>query len=363
MKVVIYHDWLTGFRGGERVLEAICELFPEAPLYTLVYSPGTTSQTIENRTIHTSFLNKLPKISEHYRKWLPLFPIAVDSMQVKEECDLVISSSHCVIKGLQKPVNAKHLCYIHSPMRYIYDQFPVYFGKDQSVVTRLAAHLVRPYLQRWDYWTNDNVDQFVANSNFVAKRISNLYFREAAVIHPFVELDDFNQEIEEKDNYFIMLSAFAPNKRVDLAIEAFNQLGWPLKIIGQGQMEKLLKSMAGPTIEFLGSLPRNQVVHLLSKARGFIFPGIEDFGITPLEALASGTPVVAYHAGGVLETLNNEVAEFFYHATSQSLVDALRRFEQRNFSTKALKQVAQLFSKEQFKQQLNNQINFLMAKV
>lgn len=360
MKVVLLHDWLVGFRGGERVLEAFCEMFPDAPIYTLIHSPGSTSSTIEKHNIYSSFLNKIPNISKHYRKFLPLFPKAAESLKI-EEADLVISSSHCVIKGVKKPVGSRHLSYIHSPMRYIYDQFEVYFGKDAPLYQRVGAHAFRNYLTNWDIKSNQNVDMAVANSNFVSERIKEYYQLEPRVVHPFVDLADFEgNETVEKGDYYIMVTAFAPNKRVDLAIKSFNKLGLPLKIVGSGQQEKNLKNLAGPNIEFLGNLKRVEVVELFKKAKALIFPGVEDFGITPLESLASGTPVIAFKSGGVLETLNNDVAVFFEESTEESLIAAVNKFDKMTFDSDLLKQRARDFSKESFKKNMQKLIDEVM---
>lgn len=357
MKVVLLHDWLTGFRGGERVLEAFCELFPEAPIYTLIHDPGSTSPTIESKVIHSSFLSNIPGIAKHYRKFLPLFPKAAESLKITEDADIILSSSHCVIKGVKKPKNSKHISYIHSPMRYLYDQFEVYFGKDAPFYQRAGIKVFKDYLVNWDLNSNSNVDIPIGNSHFVAQRIKKYYDLDAQVIHPFVDLKDFrpfqNQNIQKED-YYIMVTAFAPNKRVDLAIEAFNKLGKNLVIIGGGQQEKMLKDMAGPTISFLGNVSREEVIDKFLKAKGMIFPGVEDFGITPLESLASGTPIIAYKIGGVLETLNDDVAQFFTDQSLVGLCDAVEKFERRDFDLNVLYQRAEDFSKEKFKERILN---------
>ncbi len=331
MKTVLLHDWLTGFRGGERVLEAFCEIFPEADIHTLIYVPGSTSKTIERHKIHTSFLNSWPGVEKHYRKFLPLFPKAAEGLKIEADVDVVLSSCHCVIKGVPKPAGAVHVSYIHSPMRYMYDQYDAYFGREvASLPIRLGAALFRDYLVNWDKRSNENVDFMIANSKFVRERIRRYYERDAEVIYPFVDFGDFadvQKNPRSKKDYFVMVTAFAPNKRVDLAIEAFNELKLPLKIIGSGQLEKQLRAKAGPTIEFLGSVPRKTVVETLAESRALIFPGVEDFGITPLEALAAGTPIIAYKAGGVLETLSEENTVFFEEASPKSLANAVRIFE------------------------------------
>lgn len=362
MKVVLLHDWLTGFRGGERVLEVICEMFPDAPLYTLIYNPGSTTPIIENRKITASFINKLPGKDEGYRKYLPLFPLAARSLKIIEDADLVISSSHCVIKGVKKPKHAKHLCYIHSPMRYIYDQFDNYFGKEASLLQRIGGRLFRQYLTQWDIASNGNVDLMVPNSNFVKERVTKFYGIDSTVVHPFVDLKDFEGEDLPKEDFYLMVTAFAPNKKVGVAIEAFNQLGKTLKIIGGGQQEEYLKSIAGNNIEFLGKLSRADVVSHMKRATGFVFPGVEDFGITPLESLAAGTPVIAYKIGGVLETLNDQVAEFFTDCSKDGLIQAINSFEKKSFDRDVLKARARDFSKEKFKERIQHLIDQLMEK-
>lgn len=362
MKVVLLHDWLTGFRGGERVLEAFCELFPDAPIYTLIHKPGSTSDTIESHKIKTSFLNSIPGIHKHYRKFLPLFPKAAESLKITEDADIILSSSHCVIKGVEKPAGSKHVSYIHSPMRYLYDQFDVYFGKDSPVYQRVGIKFFKDYLTNWDLNSNHNVDVPIGNSFFVKDRIKKYYKIDADVIHPFVDLKDFRsfqkQDIEKED-YYIMVTAFAPNKRVDLAIECFNKLGKKLVIIGSGQQEKMLKEMAGPSIEFLGNVSREEVIDKFLKAKGMIFPGVEDFGITPLESLASGTPIIAYKIGGVLETLNDDVCQFFTEQTNEALSEAIEKFENRNFDLQTLYDRAEDFSKERFKERILEVVNSL----
>ncbi len=350
MGIVILHDWLTCFRGGERVLDAICEMYPQAPVYTLIHKKGATNHRLESKIIKTSFLNRIPGIHKHYRKFLPLFPKAVESLSIPKDTKLVISSSHCVIKGVRKNSNAKHICYIHSPMRYLYDQYKTYFGPHSPLYQRLGMKIFKNYLVNWDLKSNENVDIFVANSQFVRKRVKTYYGRESDVIHPFVDLDEFREKRKdflEKKDFYLMVSAFAPNKRVDLAIESFNENKKPLKIIGQGQ-QCYLKKNPRDNIAFLGRLNRQEVINYLFQARGLVFPGIEDFGITPLEALAAGTPVIAYRKGGVLETLNEKVCEFFDNQTPADLNKAVERFEKKSFSQKNLWEKADSFSREAF---------------
>ena len=359
-KIVLMHDWLTGFRGGERVLEAFCELFPEAPLYSLIYKPGSTTSVIENRKITTSFLNSVPGIERHYRKFLPAFPKAAENLVITEKADIVLSSSHCVIKGVKKPEGSKHFSYIHSPMRYLYDQYDVYFGPDAPLYQQLGARVFKNYLINWDINSNHNVDYMIANAHFVQQRIAKYYKQRSDVIHPFVDLKDFRPvqaSAPDKEDFYLMVTAFAPNKRVDLAIQAFNKSGKYLKIIGSGQQDQFLRSIAKKNVEFLGNISREEVIDSFFRARALIFPGVEDFGITPLESLASGTPVIAYRAGGVLETLTDKTAHFFDSVSIEELIRTVDAFEQKNFKKEDLYERAEEFSKEKFKSNILNYIN------
>lgn len=342
------------------MLEVFAEMFPEAPIYTLIHVPGSVGPILGARKIHQSFLGSMPNIENSYRKFLPLFPKAAESLKITEKADLVLSSHHCVIKGVPKPEGAKHLSYVHSPMRYLYDQYDSYFGPHAPFLHRTGMKFFRNYLTTWDQRTCKNVDKILANSNFVQGRIKRVWNSDSEVVHPFVDLKDFEQKPVEKSDYYLMVTAFAPNKRVDLAITSFNRLGKKLVIIGSGQEEQRLRSMAGPTIEFKGNLSRQEVVSHFERARALVFPGVEDFGITPLESLASNTPVIAFRAGGVLETLNDQVAEFFSEASVESLMSAISRFETKTFDSNQLYARAQTFSRENFIKEMTKKIEEVM---
>lgn len=364
IKVAILHDWLVGFRGGERMLEALCEMYPEADIYTLLHKKGSVPHSIEKHPIFCSFLDKVPGIYDHYRKFLPLFPAAVDSMQLQKEYDLVLSSSHCVIKGLKKSKKAVHISYVYTPMRYMYDQFDVYFGKEAPLYQQLGARVFRNYISSWDKNSNKNVDHMVGISRFVCQRIKDIYSIDAKVIYPFVDLKDFSaMDVKNKkaEDFYLMVSAFAPNKRVDLAVEAFNKNGKKLKIVGGGQQDRMLREMAKPNVQFLGVLEREEILDLYFRAKGFIFPGIEDFGITPLESLAAGTPVIAYNLGGVLETMTADTAVFFNEQTVDSLNAAIVQFENKSFSAPLLREHANSFSKERFVREMSALIQNAMS--
>lgn len=327
-KVALVHDWLTGMRGGEYVLEAIAELFPEADLFTLVAFGDRISPALRRHPIHTSFLQKFPDAERRYRHYLPLMPRAIESLDLSG-FDLVVSSSHCVAKGVRKPPGAVHVSYVHAPMRYMWDRYDEYFGPDKaSFPVRLAAAAVRPYLQRWDVRSSrtGQVDAFAANSRFIAGRMRELYGRDARVIYPFADLSRFSRP-REPGAHYLMVGAFAPYKRVDLAIEVFNRLKLPLWIVGSGQDEEKLRAMAGPTVQFMGSLTNEAIAGLYSKCKAFVFPGKEDFGITPLEALASGAPVIAFGEGGASETVTERSGVFFREQTIEALGEAVAKIQ------------------------------------
>lgn len=355
-RVALIHDWLTGMRGGEYVLEAIAEMFPNAELFTLLHVPGTISGPLTRMPLHTSALQHMPGAASYYRHYLPLLPAFAATLDVTD-FELVVSSSHCVAKGVRKHPKAVHVSYVHAPMRYMWDRFDDYFGAGKtSTPVRLAAQLCRPFLQEWDKRVSQskNVDRLIANSGFIARQIEANYGRPACVIHPFANVHRFNAPRAPK-NYYLMVGAFAPNKRVDLAIEAFNQLELPLKIVGKGQEESKLRRLAGPNIEFLGAVDNETIANLYAGARAFIFPGIEDFGITPLEAMSAGCPVVAYAEGGALETVIDGVTGvYFQKQTAAALTAAVRKLDSGAvvLAEDLVRNHARRFSKQRFQAEL-----------
>lgn len=352
MRVALVHDWLTGKRGGEYVLEAIAELYPAAELFTLLHLPGAVDGVLAKLPCHTSWLQRVPAADRYYRHFLPVMPRLIEAFDLSGY-DLIVSSSHCVAKGIRRPAGSAHVSYVHAPMRYIWDRYDDYFGpKRAALPVRVAAAAVRGTLQAWDrrVSASDRVDLLIANSHFIAEQIERAYRRSAQVIHPFVDTTRFNRARRPTGSY-LMVGAFAPNKRVDLAIAAFNRLQLPLCIVGKGQEEERLRRIAGPTIEFLGALPNAEIEELYASSRAFVFPGIEDFGITPLEAMASGLPVIAFGAAGVLETVvDGETGIFFRSQTVESLMEAVLRVERGEveFEESKLRARAAQFSKATF---------------
>jgi len=350
MKVALVHDWLTGMRGGERVLEGFCELFPQAEIFTLFHFKGSVSSRIESHKIHTSFLQGIAH-KKGYRYLLPLMPMAIERLKIKN-FDLVISSSHCVAKGVRPVCGVPHVCFCHSPMRYIWDRQEDYFGKKAS---QFPLSIINEELRKWDRSSSSRVDHFIANSQFVGKRIEKCYNRNFEVVYPFIETKRFHQAAQV-DDYYLVVSAFAPYKRIDIAIEACNQLNLPLKIIGEGQDEIRLKKLAGNTVEFLGWQPDEIVRQYLSSCKALIFCGIEDFGIVPLEAMACGRPVIAYAEGGVMETVvEGRTGLFFAQQSPRSLAEALLRFEKEGhqFDPVLIRQYAAKFDKSVFMENMH----------
>ena len=357
-RVAVVHDWLTGMRGGEAVLEGILDVVPEAEIFTLFHFRGAVSKKIESRPIHTSSLQRIASKVRDYRTLLPLFPRAVRRWDLSK-FDVVISSSHCVAKGVDargKP----HLCYCHTPMRYMWDRFDDYFPASKPF-RRVIAMSMRPWLQQWDVASSKGVSQFVANSNFVARRIRDYYRRESEVIHPFVDGAFFNAPLADgRDDYHLIVSAVVPYKRIDLAIQAAS--GRTLVIIGEGPLLEALSRRAGPNVTFLGSVSREVVIDHMAKARSLILPGVEDFGITPVEAMALGTPVVALRAGGALDTVVDGASGIFFdEPVVHSLQAALERVESRSWDRQAMRQHASSFSRARFQQQFGSALGQVMA--
>jgi glycosyltransferase involved in cell wall biosynthesis len=354
MKVALVHDWLTGMRGGEKCLEVFCELYPNADLYTLLHVPGSVSKVIEKMRIHTSHLQKLPLSSTKYRYYLPFFPSIVDHWKPQAEAyDLVLSSSHCVAKGLRFANRRRHVCYCFTPMRYLWCQTDNYY---QGNWKQSALKLIRNSLKKWDLKSNEGVDEFIGISDNVSNRIRNFYNREATTIYPPVDTDFYTlSRNNSRQDFYLMVGALEPYKRVDLAMEVFRTLNRPLKIVGKGTMLNSLKENAPSNVEFLGWRSDEEIRNLYQTARALIFPGEEDFGIVPLEAQACGCPVIAYGAGGILETVvDGETGIFFPSPTSTSLAESIEKFESKAWDPSKARIQSEKFSRSKFKQEIEN---------
>ncbi len=354
-RVAVVHDWLTGMRGGEAVLEAILDALPGAELFTLIHYPGSVSAKIEARTIHTSSVQPLATRASDYRQLLPLFPRAVRQWDFSAY-DLIVSSSHCVAKG----VDAKgkpHLSYCHTPMRYIWDRFDDYFPRSKPL-QRAAMSSLAPWLRRWDVKTSAGVTRFIANSTFVRDRIRRYYDRDADVLHPFVD-DAFLEAplVHDRDDYHLVVSALVPYKKIDLAIAAAVASDRRLVVIGGGPLLDALRARGGTNVELLGAVPRDVVIDHISRARSLILPGVEDFGITPLEAMALGTPVVAFGEGGVRDSvLDRKTGIFFDRPEVDSLRRALDAVESWQWDRETIRAHATKFSRAAFDAQFRERL-------
>ncbi len=332
-EVALVHDWLTGMRGGEKVLEEIAHLFPGAPIHTLFHFAGSVGKGLESHPIHTSFLQRAPGLRRHYRSYLPLFPMAIEDFDLTD-ASLVISSSHCVAKGVVPGPGAIHVCYCHSPMRYAWDQQHAYFPKRRGLVARLRGAALTA-LRAWDVTSAARVDHFLANSRFVASRIERYYRRTADVLHPPVDTDYFTppedtppQDPAAEDgagrdeDYCLMVAALAPYKRVEVAMEACEAVDIELRVVGEGPERSRLEALARGGTRLLGRVDGAELRRLYRGARFLLQPGVEDFGIAPVEALACGTPVVAWGEGGVLDIVEDGVHGVLYRPGADDEDDA-----------------------------------------
>ncbi len=366
-RVAFAHDWLVTWRGGEKVLSAMAELFPTAPIATLFHDEAALHGELRGHPIVTSWLDRVPGARSRHRSFLPLMPAAIRSVELPE-VDLVISSSHCVAKAVPIPPGARHLSYVHAPLRYMWDRFDDYFGPGRAPRSvRLAARALRPAFRAWDVVTSTQVDRFVANSRHVAGQVAARYHRHASVVHPPVELERFSGQSltgTGQGGYFLCLGALAPYKRLDLAIDAFRRTGQPLWIAGSGQSTGWLKDLP-LNVTALGQVPDADLPALYRNARALIFPGVEDFGITPLEAQASGRPVIAFAQGGAMETVTPRTGVFFPEQSVDALVAALRDFDrfEAGFRPHDARAQAERFGKDGFQRAVIAEIEAVLTPV
>jgi len=387
-RTALVHDWLTGMRGGEKVLEALATLVPEAPIYTLLHVPGSVAPELEAHAIHSSWIARLPAARRGYRRYLPLFPSAIEDFDLNG-FDLVLSTSHCVAKGVIPPPGALHICYCHSPMRYAWDQEHVYFPRRHGPAARLR-NLLLSSLRTWDAASADRVDLFIANSRFVAERIRRYYRRQAEVIPPPVAVEAFAAKLshgtfsyEERSEPVVraaerclMVAALAPYKRIEVAIAACRRLGLGLDIVGTGPELRRLKRQTGEGVAILGRVEHQRLVQLYRRAFCLLQPGVEDFGIAAVEALASGTPVVALGHGGVLDIVDDGVhgvlygrgepraslAEADFEEDVTQLEQAIERCRAQTFDHRQLEERAERFSTARFLTRMRARIEQALAE-
>jgi len=349
LKVALVHYWLVSMRGGEKVLEELCRLFPQADIFTLVCDESRLSETLRSHRITTSFLQKIPGARRHYTKMLPLMPFALEHFDL-QDYDLVISSESGPAKAVITRPDALHICYCHSPMRYIWDLFHLY-RRGLSWPGRMLMSMTAPFLRVWDVTSAARVDVFVANSGYIASRIHRFYNREASVIHPPVAVEDFRAG-DGQGEFYLYAGQLTGYKRADLAVRACSETGRRLLVIGEGEQASQLRDIAGPSVEFLGHQSFEVLADHLRRCRALLFPGTEDFGILPVEAMASGRPVIAFDAGGARETVSHpEVGVRFAEQSVESLVRAIDEFEAReaSFDPHAIRRHAERFSTDIFR--------------
>lgn len=361
MKVAIVHYWLVGMRGGEKVLEALCEMFPQADIFTHVVDPEKISERLRKHTIKTSFISRLPRASKMYKSYLPLMPLALEQLDLRDY-DLVLSSEAGPAKGIIPSPKATHICYCHSPMRYIWNMYHDY-REGAGTLARLSMPLASHYLRMWDESSAARVDQFVANSHNVADRVRKYYRRDAKVVHPPADIEAFRPvAAEELGDYYLMVGELVRYKRPDLAVEAFNRTGRKLVIIGGGEMLQDIRAMAKSNVSVLGPQPFSALKHHYARSRALIFPGEEDFGIVPVESMASGRPVIAYGRGGATESVIDGLTGLHFHEqTVDALVSTLDHFERTTFDPSIIAAHASRFDVSRFKREMMDVIAAAMG--
>ena len=352
MKVAIVHDWLNQMGGAEGVLETLVKMFPEAPVFTTIYWRQGMPAHYRTWDIRTTWLDRAPFIYRHHQPFLPLYPLAVESIDLRGY-DLILSNKSGFCHGVRTSPTQLHIDYCLTPTRYVWD----YSGyTKREGLGRATGLVLRPLinrLRRWDRRAADGVDHFIAISQEVQARIARFYERDSTIIYPPVDIERFCPSAEPPGDYFLIVSRLIPYKRIDLAVRACSELGVPLIVGGEGRDRAALETAAGPTVRFVGRVPDEELQELMAHCRAFIFPGYEDFGITPLEAQAAGRPVIAYAAGGALDTMiDGETGVFFHEQTPEALADAIRRLERTDFDPAAIRRNAERFSVARFKDEL-----------
>lgn len=363
IRVAFSHDWLNGQRGGEKCLDSMIRLFPNAEIYTLLHEKGSVSEHIESIPIHTSFLQKNSWMRKNYKHCLPFFKWASADLRI-QEADIIISTNHCVAKGIRKPrPTTPHLCYCFTPMRYAWLFFDEYFGRYPWILKGLIK-IVLSGLRKWDYQNSEQVTRFVAISHYIKDRIKTCYNREADVIYPPVDTEYYRlAENLRVEDYYLVVSALVPYKRVDLAVDACTRLNKKLVVIGKGPELDRLKAKAGPTVTFLGWADDEVIREHYQHCKALIFPGEEDFGIVPVEVQACGRPVIAYAKGGSLETVTEgETGIFFKKQNVGSLTDAMHRFESASWDSQKIQANAGRFSEPRFRSEVENYVKQMLPE-
>lgn len=349
MKVAIVHYWLVGMRGGEKVLEALCEIFPNADIYTHVYDPKAISEKLKKHDIQTTFVQKLPFAKKWYSYYLPFMPMALENLDLTQY-DLIISSESGPAKGIIPSPNATHICYAHSPMRYAWDMFHTYWG-DSHWLKRLPISIIMHYLRIWDSNCALRTDFFIANSSFIAQRINKYYRRQAKVIHPPVDIEQFLPIENPRSDYYLWLGELTKYKRPMDAVQAFNDSGKKLIMVGKGELEKILRAKTNDNISLKSKVCQEELLELFQNCRALIYSGIEDFGIIPVEVMACGRPVIAYNQGGATDSVLPGITGVLYEQLdSQGLNQGIVEFEtiEHKFDPNLIRQHSEHFSKQRF---------------
>ena len=352
LKVALVHDYLNQYGGAERVLEELHTLFPSAPVYTSMYWPEKMSPIIRRLDVRTSFMQRLPMVTRNHQPFLLLYPLAFESFDLSE-FDVVISNSSAFCKGVMTSPGTLHICYCLTPMRWVWN-YHAYVDRERlGWMARMVLPAAISQLRAWDVATAQNVDRFLAISRTVSSRVRKYYRRDSAVIYPPVNCDAFALPPQPVEDYYLVVARLMPYKRIDLAVDAFTRLGIPLKVVGKGRNEAELRARAGRNVEFVGHVSDAELKQLYARCRGFVFPGEEDFGIAPLEANASGRPVIAYAAGGALDTVQDgRTGVLFEHQDVDSLIGAVRQAEATSWDSAELRQHARKFDRQVFRDQL-----------
>lgn len=365
MRVALVHYWLVTMRGGEKMLEALCRMYPQADIFTHVYDPEAVSATIRQHKVTTSFIQRLPFAKKAYQRYLPLMPLALEQFDLRGY-DLVISTESGPAKGVLTSAETTHICYCHTPMRYVWDFYQDYLA-EAGAFTRFAMRPLTHYLRMWDALSAQRVDHFIANSHNVARRIRKHYRRESTVIYPPVDVSAFTPPLGQyapPQDYYLYLGQLVGYKRADLAVAACTRMNRPLLVMGEGPELQRLKAMAGPSVEFLGWQPAPVIQEKMQQCRALLFPGEEDFGIVPLEAAAAGRPVIAYGKGGALETVvHGTTGLHFARQTEEALCEAMEAFEaaEATFTPAVLTAHASRFSEDRFQQEITDLVASAMG--